>query len=56
MKKPHSYYCHRTQLSDESLPKGYEVIDKIGEGAFGEVYKVFNVQKSSIEVIKRNKH
>jgi serine/threonine protein kinase len=56
MKKPHSYYCHRTQLSDESLPKGYEVIDKIGEGAFGEVYKVFNVEKSSIEVIKRNKH
>lgn len=55
MKKPHSYYCHRTTQSKDNLPKGYEVIDKIGEGAFGEVYKVFNVETSSIHVIKKNK-
>lgn len=42
MKKPHNYYCHRTYQQEQSIPKGYEIIDKIGEGAFGEVFKVFN--------------
>jgi serine/threonine protein kinase len=55
MKKPHNYYCHRTHPQTESIPEGYEVIDKIGEGAFGEVFKVFNVETSSIQVIKKTK-
>lgn len=35
MKKPQNYYCHRATNNVIKLPLGYEVIDKIGEGAFG---------------------
>lgn len=53
MKKPKSYYCHRER--EESKALGVEVLDKIGEGAFGEVFKVFDPRSSTIRVMKRNK-
>lgn len=55
MKKPQNYYCHRNTPQSQHLPTGYEIVDKIGEGAFGEVFKVFNSQTSSIEVMKCSK-
>ena len=55
MKKPKHYYCHRSTEHNNQIPKEYELIDKIGEGAFGQVYKVFNTSTSSIEVMKKNK-
>lgn len=55
MKKPKHYYCHRSTEHNNLIPQGYELIDKIGEGAFGEVYKVFNTSTSTIEVMKKNK-
>lgn len=33
----------------------WELIEKIGEGSFGEVYKVFNSSTSSIDVLKVGK-
>jgi hypothetical protein len=35
MKKPKHYYCHRSTEHNNQIPKEYELIDKIGEGAFG---------------------
>ena len=55
MKKPHNYYCHRNATETTTLPDHYELIDKIGEGAFGEVFKIFNKNTSAIEVLKRTK-
>ena len=58
MKKPNNYYCHRNielKNSDNFKHEDLEVIDKIGEGAFGTVYKVFDPQQSKLMVIKKNK-
>ena len=55
MKKPKNYYCHRTTPHPVNLPEEYEVLDKIGEGAFGEVFKIFNKTTSKIEVMKKIK-
>ena len=55
MKKPQNYYCHRNPTETTTLPDHYELIDKIGEGAFGEVFKIFNKNTSAIEVLKRTK-
>ena len=55
MKKPKNYYCHRKVEERQDLPSNYEVIGKLGEGAFGEVFKVFDRNSSSIQVVKCNK-
>ena len=56
MQKPKNYYCHRKNNSEMFPNQSFMVLNKIGEGAFGEVYKVFNEKSCNIEVIKKSKN
>lgn len=57
MKKPKNYYCHRNlpQESEVLNNSQLELVEKIGEGSFGEVYKVFDPQSSQLMVMKKMK-
>ena len=54
MKKPKNYYCHRdvSETTSSLVRKDVEIVEKIGEGSFGEVYKVFDPMTSSLIVFK----
>ena len=42
MKKPLNYYCHRETNVELNIKEELEVVEKIGEGSFGLIYKVFD--------------
>ena len=55
MKKPANYYCHKQTAEEKEIETPFEVIEKIGEGTFGEVYKVFDPSNSRLMVLKKEK-
>ncbi len=56
MKKPDNYYSHKKAPTlEEKIGNNLEIIEKIGEGAFGEVYKVFDTESKQIKVVKKMK-
>lgn len=37
------------------LPSNYKIVDKIGEGSYGEIFKVLDVPNSKLLIIKKQK-
>ena len=56
MQKPESFYCPKKSENFElNFGFKYNIIEKIGEGSYGEVFKIFDLEKMRLLIVKRHK-
>lgn len=56
MQKPNSFYCAKKgDQIDLNLGFKYNVIEKIGQGSYGEVFKIYDLQKLRLLIVKMHK-
>ena len=56
MQKPESFYCaKKNEICDINFGFKYNIIEKVGEGSYGEVFKIFDLEKMRLLIVKRHK-